>query len=266
MKTVLLGLAAASAGLLAGTASAGAITFFGEDLHNSDTMPLPVASRVNSTNASNQFRSMLMDEHIVSFEPGEGFVANPTFVPGPMPGDVGVNPNVAFPNGVNASITGGIVRFQAAGTAGPPAPFGPEGRYPTTGVHYLSANTQNLVLTFDSPQVAFGFWGVDVGDFGGTLTLTLAGGGLMPINISPNSSGGAASGSVLFWGVIAADNPFTGVMFSNNTGSDIFAFDDFTIGDLEMLVMIPLPTAMNLGLAGFVGLGGLAATRRVRRA
>lgn len=258
----------------AGTAF-GATVYFGEDLHNSNTMPLPVGSRVNATAASNSFFAGLAMKGLTgvttSFEESEGFTANPQFVPSPMPGDVGFNPLVSFAdtNGTTAQITNGVVRFQAEGTAGPD--IQPSGRYPTTGTQYLSAATDNLMLQFNRPQVAFSFWGVDIGDFQGNLSLTLADGSgemIVPVN---HTIGGAGdiSGSVLFWGIIDCDNPFTSIRFSRTggptEGNDQFAFDDFTIG-FQPETLIPLPNGLGLGVAGLAGMGAFSLTRRRRMA
>ena len=47
-------------------------------------------------------------------------------------------------------------------------------------------------------------------------------------------------GSVLFWGLIDTDNPFTSLTFGNTAaGTDFFGFDDMTIGSVEQVVPTP---------------------------
>ncbi len=122
------------------------------------------------------------------------------------------------------------------------------------------ATSPGFTLTFDAPQVAFGFYGTDIGDFGGQLSLSFGGGGgvLVPHTIG---AGGSTNGDAFFYGIIDTDNPFSSVEFLNSDASDQFGFDNFTIGDVSQVV--PEPGSMALFGIGLVGLVG---RRRRRRA
>jgi hypothetical protein len=147
-----------------------------------------------------------------------------------------------------------------------------EGRYPRSGEQYLLLEPQNpaedqVTLTFSQPQVAIGFDGVDIGDFGGELTAVIArqADGTVTELVLPFHDGsgvvgqdGSISGSVLFWGIIDVKNPFvslTLVRCKECMSIDGFAFDDLILGSI-----IPTPMAAGLGLLGLTGL----ATRRRR--
>jgi hypothetical protein len=86
---------------------------------------------------------------------------------------------------------------------------------------------------------AFGFYGIDIGDFGGGLRLNLVGGGAQLVNV-PNTQGssGSTDGSVLFFGFVN-NNPLetvTSIDFLTSTGQgDVFAFDDMTIGSIQQV-------------------------------
>lgn len=261
-------MAGAAAAAVGASAVAAPTIFFGETVNlnaNHDTVPL--ASWPAATAASAAFGLIVQNRQIFSFEQSEGVNFSSTY-PAPAAPATGVNPAVNFNNGVTASITNGVVRYQAPGTAGPSGPENPgqtpEGRYPTTGTQYLAASTSNLRLDFNQPVNAFGFFGIDIGDFGGTLTLTTTGGLNMQFVVNHTvGSNGSTSGSVLFWGIIDAQMSFTSVQFSNNNASsDVFAFDDFTIGTLPQI--IPLPTGAGLGSVGLIALGGMGFARRRR--
>lgn len=221
----------------------------------------------NSTAAQTSFLSQLVasSREVVSFEQSEGYALG------------AVNPLVNFPvNGITATMTGGVVR-DTFGPGGGINSASPEGRYPTTGTQFLNADSSSLVLSFSQPIAAFGFYGIDIGDFNGTLSLHLTNGGVMTLPLAITLPPAAnKNGSVIFFGFIER-NPamqVTMVEFRNSAfgqpGSinDIFAFDDFTLGNLGDVCtdcpVIPLPSAFGLGLAGFLGVGSLAGARRRR--
>lgn len=117
-------------------------------------------------------------------------------------------------------------------------------------------------ITFSNPISAFGFYGTDIGDFDGQITLDLLGGGSTTLTV-PNTINGP-SGSLLFFGFIDALNSYTGITFGNTqSGIDFFGFDDMVIGDSSQIVEVPEPGGVALlGL----GLVGLASARRRKKA
>ncbi|TVQ31588.1 MAG: hypothetical protein EA376_08960 [Phycisphaeraceae bacterium] len=253
--------------------------FYGVDISGTNSMPLPKKMRVNSNMASNNFMAHLATNNLIpsttSFELEEGF----DYLPWDQsPGDnlkhPAVDPMIQFGAGVTAQIGsasgefpfGGVVRRFGGIETDPPG--NPQGRYPASGDQYLSSGTRILRIDFgDTPITSFGFFGIDVGDFGATLTITLANpdenGEVVKkeFKIPPESQAGEATGSVMFWGIVANENPFSSITFGSDVDpvtGDTFAFDDFTIG------IIPLPNAFGLGTMGLVCLTGASAFRRRR--
>jgi hypothetical protein len=238
----LLSVTIAAASLFAGGAQ-GYTIFSGEDLNNSATTRL--ASTPNSTAASNNFLASLIG---VGTETFEGFA---TGTPAPL--------NLTFPGAGAATLAGGngAIRTVAPGTTNG------AGRYPISGNNFWEVNAGgggNFTVTFGAPVAAFGFWGIDIGDFGGQVTLQLTGGGNQVLNVgNTQGSGGSIDGSVLFYGFIAS-NPgevFTAISFQTTIGGgDIFAFDDMTIGSLQQVRPTPEPGSLALIAVALLAAGG----------
>ena len=220
--------------LVSGIGAQAAQTFFGEDLNGSPTVPL--AAWPNATAASNSFMSWLDGVGTESFE-AMTVGAAPTTLTFPVPGGT-----------ITADFTGDMVVGDGV--------F--RGRYATDGDQYLTGYTGTFSIEFSEPVAAFGFFGIDVGDFGGQMTVTTNDGTVYTISHSTGTGEGSPpDGAVLFWGLIDTDNPFTSLVFGNDSGGvDGFGFDQMTVGTIEQVnPVIPAPGAILLGSigAGLVG-------------
>ncbi|WP_334188478.1 PEP-CTERM sorting domain-containing protein [Noviherbaspirillum sp.] len=133
------------------------------------------------------------------------------------------------------------------------------GRFNTTaGGSKFWEMSGSFSIDFSDPIAAFGFYGTDIGDFNGQVTLELSGGGTT--NLTVSNTVNANNGSLLFFGFIDPSQTYTKITFGNTaSGTDFFGFDDMVIGDLQQVRQVPIPgTVALLGL----GLAGLFAARR----
>jgi len=207
------------------------------------------ASNVNALAARNGFFGFLSGVGTEDFE---------SFGAGTTP-PIGIN----FGAAGTATIVGtGEVASQGAGTNG-------FGRYPISGTKYFEAasgtqQTQGAFrIDFSNPVAAFGFYGVDLGDFNSNVFLrfTLAGGGTYDWTLPYTTP--VQGGSIQYAGVIDT-RTFTSVEFLSTAGTatgDFFGFDDFSIGSIEQ-VTVPEPATLALTAFGLIGLGGVARRRR----
>lgn len=214
---------------------------------NAPRIPFP-----NSQNASNSFQNALIGVGTETFEP------SPSIPNAPAGGSVGVDTlNISFPTTptpITATLSGGGGKriFDTPGTS-----TDGNGRYPISNSQFLqlpavvSGSSNPFQINFNAPVAAFGFFGVDIGDFGGNLQLQFFNGStaLETYQVpTPTGRGGSTSGSVLFWGAITNDPllQFTRVVFTSRQPSggttDNFAFDNFTVGSIQQ-VDIPAPPA-----------------------
>lgn len=139
----------------------------------------------------------------------------------------------------------------------------PSGVYPTSGNRgWLSAD--DFELSFTQPQVALGFYGVDIGDFKGQLTLDLVHADQSTTHLLASSGVVNLGGAVQFFGVLSVDKPFVAVRFGNSapSGYDGFVFDDLTVATAAQLAPVPEPAGGWMLLAG---LGWLAWRRFLQR-
>lgn len=240
---------------VAGTASA-YVTFFGEDQNNSATIPLSSTPKADAQ--QKEFLSKLVTPGVETFESQTVGAKAPLALKFPGFGNTELSATLT-------GSTGAVVAVESGKTDG-------AGRYSVP-----SASTRNFwqveagsegsfTVDFAQPVAAFGFYGVDVGDFGGQLQLQLLdASSVIGSLIVPNSIGneGSTDGSVLFFGFIAVDPKeyFSSVRFLTTTGQgDVFAFDNFTIGDVQRTPP-PLPEPGSLALVA-LGLTAFAVIRR----
>jgi hypothetical protein len=126
-----------------------------------------------------------------------------------------------------------------------------------------------MTLVFTEPVAAFGFFGTDFGDGGGSMEIiTSSDNGTVRMNYTIGHTIGSdgngkvschnlhhttlsesnthfgtslfyypALGAVLFWGVIDTINTFTSVEFTNIL-DEVFGFDNFTIGTVSQVVTV----------------------------
>lgn len=237
-------LLAAAASLALTASAAEAQVFFGED---SDGDEFTRSTLMASVNAENMFLAHLEGVGTEDFETSAGGT--------PLP--------LVFPGAGTATLQGsGSVQTQGAGTDG-------TGRYPTSGVNYFETNAAGgFSIDFTDPVAAFGFYGVDIGDFGGNLALSFLNGAasVAMINVAHAvGAGGSTGGNAFFFGYINEMNPFTRVVFNLTEGpsNDVFAFDDMTIGSPEQVVgVVPEPMSIVLLATGLLGLAVLRLRRR----
>lgn len=220
--------------------------YFGEDPGSGSFTRLN--SRPNADAARNSFLSNLVDiqtEDLESFDNGTASPLNLNFI------------GSGSPTAIATLQGGGFINKLPSGTDG-------FGRYPISGDTYWDSGS-NFSITFSQPVAAFGFYGVDIRDVGGVLTLTVADDTTTIITDLSTLNFAHLDGSVLFFGIIAENSSelFKKVTFGNSTATipnvDRFGFDDFMIGRPKpppppIPREVPEPTS-GLGLLGLGALG-----------
>lgn len=255
--TRLISLALAALIAAAVGAQAAPATFFGEDLNNSGTTALK--STPNADAAKAEFLSYLKGTSTENFES----IKTGTVVP----------LELTF-NGSAGKLTATLFGGGGLVSTVTPGQTNSVGRYATSGRNFfeVDAGSKNTFVTmFGTPIAAFGFHGIDVGDFGGTLELDVAfdDDTVQTVNV-PTTEGsfGSTDGSVFYFGYIAdqASALIRSVAFKTSTGQgDVFAFDDFTIGDRAQVSEVPMPSQVPVPGALPLLASGIAAFAMLRR-
>ncbi|MFT7774256.1 PEP-CTERM sorting domain-containing protein [Roseateles sp.] len=239
MSKLLTSIACAAALMAAGSANA-YLVYTGID--NNGNAGAQVAS-TNSTAAENSFKSNLTGVGTENFESRSGSA--------PLALDFGAA-GTATLNGAGSVATNAVGATNGAGRYSVPG-----------GTRYweVSAGGGNpFQVDFSNSLAAFGFYGIDLGDFGGTLKLELSNNGSVVSTLDvPTAALSVADGSILYFGLIAenAAEEFNSIRFLSTVGTgDFFAFDSFTIGTKEQVVRtLPEPTSLALVASTLLGLG-----------
>ena len=226
-------------GVLLSVAVADAVPFFGTDPGSGDDT-LPAGTHPNADNAQASFFNALSSKTTVTF----GSSAQ-TVVPFTL-------------GAINGSIQGGGATQTTTINAGATDGFG---GFPISGTVLLVMDTATFTITMDSPVTAIGFYGIDIGDAGGALSLSLNGGAAIPVVPSVLNSG-----NVHYFGLTDLAG-FSTITFTNASGLtfDRFNFDDFTVGFAKEdpnLAATPEPATLLLLGTSLAGMAGAAWKRR----
>ncbi|HEX8200649.1 MAG TPA: hypothetical protein VF590_09190, partial [Isosphaeraceae bacterium] len=209
-----------------------ALTFFGEDLHL-DAKQQPIeAFRQDVHKDADDARTLFL----ANFNTPQAAISSEVNFdqfpyPQPTPAPVTVNfvqPNIAAPGTI---VTGAIFERIGATVGRVTSPSDPNvtdlGRFsidklPDHSPNYYEMGAGINRIRFSTPQVAFGFYGTDVGDESQQLVLRLSDGVteqsvLVPHLVTSPAGISAAAGSVIYFGLIDTDHPFTSVTFASQS-------------------------------------------------
>ena len=220
------------AALFLASSAQAAMTFYAEDVGTGNEL-IRLAAWPNSDAAAANFKAALSNYGVETFE---SFADNTL-----------MNEKTLNFGSVGATFYGPAamtVQEVPTGTNG-------LGRYPTDGSKYLEGSTSQFRIEFNRDITAFGFYGIDIGDWMGQATVGLYQNGILISSIDVPTTVPAEYGSVLFLGQIT-DDPFDEVRISNSNpgipyqSGDGFGFDGMIVG----IPPVPAPGAVLLGGLG----------------
>lgn len=250
-----------AAGLgLSSAASAGYETFTGFDANDSALTPLTVLTEASG--AETAFKSRLSQG--VSTE---DFESKATGATSPL--------TLSFLNAATSVVTTALLAggngFVNAVIPGETDGFGRYSIPSATSSKFWSVDASGVnssfTIEFSAAIAAFGFYGIDIGDFGGQVQIDLLAADMTTVITSFQPSytigvDGSTDGSVLYFGVVAGatdgSEDFHGLRFSSTRQvADVFAFDNFTIATRDQIVEPPngVPAPGTLALLGAALLG-----------
>jgi hypothetical protein len=220
------------------------VTVFGEDISTTGN-PVPFT---NATTAQNSLFSNLVSVGTETFDA----IANGTAAPSVSFGAIGT-----------ATLTTGSAFLRVDDGTLSPIHSPADGYYPFSGAQFLYSQ-DNFTVAFSTPISAFGFYGTDIGDHGGQLTLTLTDiNNVISILNIPHTlvSDGSTNGSNLYFGFYDTNALYKQIAFGTSAPN----LDGFTIDNMSAGYATPLPAALPLFASGFGGVMGLLGWRRKRK-
>lgn len=253
-----LGIAGAFLVLLSAANADPINTYFGVDYNgafNSAT-PYPLTSFPNANNAASSFITALGGPSAVSTETFDSGIA------------LGNYSSLGIALGTNTAtiVSPGSTTFAISNTFD-------EGRYAISSPNYLDATAGNFTINFSAPVSALGFYGTDIGDFGGQLSLSLTptgGGAPVILNVNSNDAlgnpgtgaGSDQDGAVLYFGFIdTTGQGYSSITFNDNlSGIDAFGFDNFSVAWQQPTGntgSVPEPSSLVFVVGSLLGLAAL---------